>query len=146
VNAIGESTREIGSIEMGSGRHVQFVQGCLDVGQTLSPPLIRAVKRHSAREGITIIDCPPGTSYTVIAAVKGSDYVVRLTEPTPFGFNDLELAVEKMRRLELDFGVVINRAVSLDRLVVKYCKNEISRYCWRNRMIEEPQQPIRGDS
>ena len=124
VNAIAEGTREIGTIETGSGRHIQFVQGCLDVGQTLSPPLIRAVKRHSAREGITIVDCPPGTSCPVIAAVKGSDYVVLVTESTPFGLHDLKLAVETMRRLELSFGVVINRTMSLDQRVVKYCTSE----------------------
>jgi MinD superfamily P-loop ATPase len=124
VNAISEGMREIGTIETGRGRHVQFVQGCLDVGQSLSPPLIRAVKRYSAGKGITIIDCPPGTSCPVIAAVKGSDYVVLVTEPTPFGLHDLKLAVETMRRLELDFGVVINRAVPLDQHVVKYCKSE----------------------
>jgi MinD superfamily P-loop ATPase len=60
----------------------------------------------------------------VIAAVKGSDYVVLVTEPTPFGLHDLKLAVETMRRLELDFGVVINRAVPLDQLVAKYCQSE----------------------
>jgi MinD superfamily P-loop ATPase len=60
----------------------------------------------------------------VIAAVKGSDYVVLVTESTPFGLHDLKLAVETMRRLELNFGVVINRTVSLDQRVVKYCKSE----------------------
>ena len=61
---------------MGTGRHVHFVQGCLDVGQSMSPPLIRAAKSHFSKEGITIIDCPPGTSCPVIAAVRDSDLVV----------------------------------------------------------------------
>lgn len=124
VNAISEGMREIGTIETGTGHHIRFVQGCLDVGQTLSPPLIRSVKRYSGEEGITIIDCPPGTSCPVIAAVKGSDYVVLVTESTPFGLHDLKLAVETMRRLELSFGVVINRTTSRDQRVVAYCKSE----------------------
>jgi MinD superfamily P-loop ATPase len=123
-NAIVEGIREIGTIESGVGRHVEFVQGRLDVGQTLSPPLIRAVKRHSISNGVTIIDCPPGTSCPVIASVKGSDYVVLVTESTPFGLHDLRLAVETMRTLDLNFGVVINRVIASDRRVIDYCRSE----------------------
>lgn len=124
MNAISEGTREIGTIEMGTGRHVQFVQGRLDVGQSMSPPLIRAVKRHFSTEGITIIDCPPGTSCPVIAAVKGSDYVVLVTEPSPFGLHDLKLAIQTMRMLGLGFGVVINRAISSNQCITEYCRSE----------------------
>lgn len=123
-NALAEGVREIGTIETGIARQVEFVQGCLDVGQTLSPPLIREVKRRAARKGITIVDCPPGTSCPVMAAVKGSDYAVLVAESTPFGLHDLKLAVETVRRLGLRFGVVINRMVSTDRCVVKYCRSE----------------------
>jgi MinD superfamily P-loop ATPase len=123
-NAISEGMREIGTVEMGTGRHVHFVQGCLDVGQSMSPPLIRAVKSHLSKEGITIIDCPPGTSCPVIAAVRDSDYVVLVTEPSPFGLHDLKLAVETMRRLDLRFGVVINRWISSNQLVAEYCRSE----------------------
>jgi MinD superfamily P-loop ATPase len=124
VNAISEGIREIGTIETGTGRHVRFVQGRLDVGQSMSPPLIRAVRRQSSTEGITIVDCPPGTSCPVIAAVRHSNYVLLVTEPSPFGLHDLKLAVETIRRLDLNFGVVINRAISSDRRVVKYCESE----------------------
>jgi MinD superfamily P-loop ATPase len=123
-NAISEGTREIGTVEMGTGRHVQFAHGCLDVGQAMSPPLIRAVKSHSSNEGITIIDCPPGTSCPVIAAVRGSDYVILVTEPSPFGLYDLKLAVETVRKLDLDFGVVINRWISSNQLIADYCRSE----------------------
>jgi MinD superfamily P-loop ATPase len=123
-NAISEGTREIGTVEMGTGRHVHFVQGCLDVGQSMSPPLIRAVKNHFSKNGITIIDCPPGTSCPVIAAVRDSDYVVLVTEPSPFGLRGLKLAAETVRRLDLRFGVVINRWISSNRLVAEYCKRE----------------------
>jgi MinD superfamily P-loop ATPase len=124
AGAIMEGEREIGVIEIGTSGSLEFVQGRLKVGQAMSPPLIRAVKRHAAAEGTTIIDCPPGTSCPVIAAVKGSDYAVLVTEPTPFGLHDLGLAVDTMRRLALDFGVVINRADAGDSRVAEYCRSE----------------------
>lgn len=123
-SAITEGMREIGTIETGRGRHIDFIQGQLDVGQTLAPPLIRAVKRRISFKGFTIVDCPPGTSCPVITAVKNSDYVVLVTESTPFGLHDLKLAVETTRRLGLDFGVVVNRAATSDHRVVEYCKSE----------------------
>ena len=123
-NAITEGQREIGSVHTGTYDHALFVQGLLDVGQALSPPLIRAVKRHTATNGITVIDCPPGTSCPVIAAVKKSDYVVLVAESSTFGLHDLRLAVDTMRKLDLNFGVVINRVSSEDRRVAEYCRNE----------------------
>lgn len=122
VNAINEGKREIGTIESGTARHVNFVQGCLDVGQTLAPPLIRAVKRRRTAEGISVVDCPPGTSCPVIAAVRGSDYVVLVTEPTPFGLHDLKLAVETAKKIGLGFGVVVNRASGSWHCVAEYCR------------------------
>lgn len=122
--AITEGTRDIGSIKVGSARDVELIQGCLNVGETLSPPLIRAVRRRTPMDGITIVDCPPGTSCPLLAAVRHSDYVILVTEPTPFGLHDLKLAAETMRRLELDFGVVVNRILSRDHAVKKYCLKE----------------------
>ena len=122
--AITEGEREIGTISSGTWRHIAFVQGLLDVGQSLSPPLIRAVKERSGTNGITITDCPPGTSCPVIAAVNKSDYVVLVSESSPFGLHDLDLAVETMRKLGLNFGVVINRVSSMDNRVADYCRKE----------------------
>jgi MinD superfamily P-loop ATPase len=122
--AIIETGREIGVVEIGTRDGIEFVQGRLHVGEALSPPLIRAVKKHVVREGLTIVDCPPGTSCPVIAAVKGADFVVLVTEPTPFGLHDLKLAVETVRELKLSCGVIINRADCGDGRVDDYCRTE----------------------
>jgi MinD superfamily P-loop ATPase len=122
--AITEDKREIGTLSSGKHDHIFFVQGLLDVGQTLSPPLIRAVKRHSRNNGITVVDCPPGTSCPVIAAVNKSDYVLLVAESSPFGLHDLKLAVDTVRQLDLRFGAVINRAHPQDRRVAEFCRNE----------------------
>jgi MinD superfamily P-loop ATPase len=124
TGAITEVEREIGVVETGARDGLQFVQGRLNVGQPLSPPLVRAVKRHASQDGLTIIDCPPGTSCPVIAALRGSDYVLLVTEPTPFGLHDLKLAVETVRQLNIPFGVVINRADAGDSRVADYCRAE----------------------
>lgn len=122
--AIREEPRETGIVESGEAEGIAFVQGKLNVGEAMAAPLIRAVKRKWRASGTVIVDCPPGTSCPVLAAVRGCDYVVLVTEPTPFGLNDLQLAVEAMRALSLSFGVVINRAGTGSESVAAYCAHE----------------------
>ncbi len=124
TGAISEIPREIGVIEEGQKDGLRFVHGKLHIGEAMSPPLIRAMKKRIDSTEITIIDAPPGTSCPAIEAVKGSDYVILVTEPTPFGLNDLKLAVEMLRVLKLPFGVVVNRAGLGDESVYEYCRAE----------------------
>ncbi|MBN1573392.1 MAG: ATP-binding protein [Deltaproteobacteria bacterium] len=117
-DAVSEREREIGVIDEGkagaggSGR-INYVAGVLNVGEHMSPPLIKIVRERieSAAKGddIVFIDASPGTSCPVIEAVRDTDYVVLVTEPTPFGLNDLKLAVGMVETLGLPFGIVINR-------------------------------------
>ena len=107
--AIDEEPRAIGTVESGYARGVRFVQGVLNVGEALAPPVIREVKKHARSGGTVIIDTSPGTSCPVVQAVKGSDFCLLVTEPTPFGFNDLRLAVDMVRELGVPFGIVLNR-------------------------------------
>ncbi|MFA6358048.1 MAG: ATP-binding protein [Candidatus Omnitrophota bacterium] len=122
--AIKEVNKEIGAIEIGDKDSIQFVHGRLNIGEAMSPPLIRQVKEYINATRTVIIDAPPGTSCPVITAVKGSDFCVLVTEPTPFGLNDLILAVEVLRKLKIPFGVVINRADIGDGKVEDYCRQE----------------------
>ncbi len=108
--ALSESRRSTGRLETGNANGIRFLQGILDIGQAMSPPVIRAVKAAAPDADFVVIDAPPGTSCPVIESVRDSDYVLLVTEPTPFGLNDLKLAVEMVRVLGLPFGVVINRA------------------------------------
>lgn len=122
--AISEKEREIGIIEQGSTSGISFIHGRLNIGEPMAPPLIKAVKKKVNSDGINIIDVPPGTSCPVIEAVKGSDFCILVTEPTPFGLNDLELAIKTLRKLKISFGVVINRADLGDSRVGDYCKKD----------------------
>ncbi|HEY50975.1 MAG TPA: P-loop NTPase [Dehalococcoidia bacterium] len=123
-SAISEDGREIGVVELGYSDGVRFVQGTLIVGEPIAPPVIREVKESAGRGGIVIIDVPPGTSCPVVEAVKGSDFCILVTEPTPFGLNDLALAVETMRELDIPCGVILNRAGVGNGKVEEYCKKE----------------------
>lgn len=121
---IRAGTRPIGALFVQRYQSVELITGRLNIGEAMAPPLIRAVKEHMAPNGLTIIDSPPGTSCSMIAAVKGSDFVLLVTEPTPFGLHDLQLAVETVRKLGLPFAVVVNRSNSGDASVNDYCETE----------------------
>ena len=108
--AVSETKREIGLLEKGTRGDISFVHGLLRISEAMSPPLINAVRRHVQADRINIIDAPPGTSCPVIAAMKGVDFVLLVTEPTPFGLHDLKLAVEAVKKLGIPSGLVINRS------------------------------------
>lgn len=121
-NCILEGAREVGVTEWGVSGTVEFGQGRMRIGETMAPPLIRAVRRLAGKSRVVIIDAPPGTSCPVIAAMHGADYVVLVTEPTPFGLHDLQLAVEATRFLGVDCGLVVNRADLGNREVHRYAR------------------------
>ncbi|MDD4353797.1 MAG: ATP-binding protein [Candidatus Nanoarchaeia archaeon] len=124
TKAIKEVDRKIGVVEIGSKNGLDFIQGKLDIGQPMAPPLIKAVKKNINPDKINIIDAPPGTSCPVISAITGTDFCLLVTEPTPFGLNDLKLAVEVLRKIKIPFGVVINRFDLGDDKTEKYCQKE----------------------
>ena len=124
VNAISEKGRELGVIERGQRNGLDFVHGRLRVGEAMSPPLIRKVRSFTNPKMLTIIDAPPGTSCPVITSMKGSDFVLLVTEPTPFGLHDLRLAVEAVKVLGIPQGLVINRSDIGDRQVHLYAEQE----------------------
>ena len=124
TGAITEKQREIGFADFGTANGVKFGQGRLKIGDIHTPSLIKRVKGNSLDEGIVIIDVPPGTSCPVIEAIKGSDFVLLVTEPTPFGLNDLKLAVGMVRELKIPFAVVINRSEPDEQMTNQYCQDE----------------------
>jgi len=123
-SAISEVGREVGVVETGESGNMEFIQGRLAIGEPMAPPIIREVKKHIDRIREVVIDVPPGTSCPVVEAVKNSDFCLLVTEPTPFGLNDLSLAVELMKKLQIVCGVVINRDGVGDGKTEQYCQDQ----------------------
>lgn len=122
--AISEELKKIGEISIGSGSKVKFAGGRLSIGVARAPAVTEALRLKAPEAAVTFLDAPPGTSCGVVAVVKDCDFVLLVTEPTPFGLNDLKLTVEMLRQLELPCAVILNRADVGDEQVEKYCRDE----------------------
>ena len=123
-DAIREKDYRIGVIKTARAGGITLKSGCLDVGVSLASTLVHALKERIESGITTILDAPPGTACPAVATLRGSDFVVLVTEPTPFGLHDLTLAVDTVRALDLPFGVVINRVGVGDDRVKRYCESE----------------------
>lgn len=123
-NALTESKRRVGEIIRSEKDGVDLLYGVLDIGEAMATPVIKKLKKEARDDVATVFDAPPGTSCAVIEAVRGCDFCILVTEPTPFGLNDLKLAVEMLKTLGIPCGVVINRDGMGDEGVERYCKSE----------------------
>jgi MinD superfamily P-loop ATPase len=124
AGAIAEFPHEIGIVESGWSGPVQYVSGKLHIGKARAVPVIRAAKSTSIQADLTILDAPPGTSCPVVETVRDTDYVILVTEPTPFGLHDLKIAVDVVRKLQLPHGVVVNRASLSNPEVRSFCTSK----------------------
>jgi MinD superfamily P-loop ATPase len=122
--AVKEIGRELGTVSRGRSGKIEFITGRLRIGEAMSPPLIRSVLTHLKADVVNIIDAPPGTSCPVIAATKNADFVLMVTEPTPFGLHDLKLGVEAVKILGIPCGLVINRSDIGNSDVIEYAETE----------------------
>lgn len=132
AGALTAGERELGQIRWGrihgsDATSAGLIEGRLRVGEAMSPPLMRAVKAKletlfDTEATTVVIDAPPGVSCPAVSAVMGSDMVVMVTEPTPFGLYDLELAYKAFKTMELPMAVVINRDGRGDDGVDRFCK------------------------
>lgn len=127
--AIYEVLNVMGTLESGPAGPIDFGQGTMDVGQAMSVPIISQLKKKHLAPGngdrVVILDAQPGTSCPVVETMRDADFVLMVTEPTPFGLHDLRLAVQVARdELGLPVGVVVNRDGIGDAGVDQYCAEE----------------------
>jgi len=124
--ALREEPSQTGKIETdfgnGSSRNplIPFAHGILNIAESLAPAVIKKVKEHMDSHSINIIDASPGTSCPVVEAVNGADVAVLVTEPTPFGLNDLKLAVNMTLKMGIPTGIIVNRSDGEDYIIQKY--------------------------
>jgi MinD superfamily P-loop ATPase len=121
AEAISEEPQRIGTLKHGVAGNVELVYGELDVQKPMAVPIIAEVKRQIRKDKSVILDSPPGTSCPVIQTVKGSDFCVLVTEPTPFGLHDLKIIVQVLETMKIPCGAVINRAGVGDKKVYEFC-------------------------
>ncbi len=119
TGAIYEVQREIGIIE--SDVTGTFLHGRLNIGEPISIPIIRELKKRMGTDQPVLLDCPPGASCAVVQSIGGCDYCILVTEPTPFGLHDLKIAVELVKKMNIPFGIVINKATDEQRIIQDFC-------------------------
>lgn len=126
ANAIIEDKRFVGVISADINEGLSFIQGETCIGEPISPSVIKKIKKFSGEKNFSIklYDSPPGTSCPFISTVFGVDYVVLVTEPTPFGLYDLKLAIDVLRKLNISYGVVINKSNNNDIIIESWTKKE----------------------
>ena len=119
--ALTEHPVSIGTVEADpDGGEFYFAHGVLNVGEPLAPTVVQGVKKHVAPDGLTLIDAAPGTACPVVEAMQDADVVILVTEPTPFGLNDLRLALNMALKLGIPVGIVVNRSDGEDKIIRQY--------------------------
>jgi len=122
--AISESSGAIGVIERGPAlQGIDFLRGVLNIGQPMAVPIIRELQRQiePLPGQVVILDAPPGTSCPVVATMRGADYLLLVTEPTPFGLHDLKLAAQVAAEIGLPAGVIVNRGDGPFPYIDQFC-------------------------
>lgn len=122
TDALYDSSMEIGSIVRRDTGIFSLISGRLNVGHALSVPLIRELKMCAEKDKINILDAPPGTACPMVNTVRDCDYVILVTEPTPFGLHDLSGAVDTLKTMDIPCGVIINRAEKDNSVTEIFCR------------------------
>ncbi|MCW4047537.1 MAG: ATP-binding protein [Candidatus Bathyarchaeota archaeon] len=122
--AISWEKHRIGTLKFASAGDLALVYGELEVGKPLAVPVIKTAKQQIKKGENAILDSPPGASCPFVETVRGSDFCVLVTEPTPFGLHDLKITIQVLRKMMVPFGVIVNRAGVGDKKVYDYCKEE----------------------
>lgn len=121
--AISEGSRSIGEIFHARSGGMDIVWGELALGEARTTPLIKAVKQRAQGDTV-IVDCPPGTSCSMVESVRGSDFCLLVTEPTPFGLYDLDIALKVLDKMKIPQAVLVNKSGVGDRKLYHYLEEK----------------------
>ncbi len=111
IDAISEKEKLLGSIKIFQvNSKAQVIEASSIVGVYSPVPIIRKAIQQADERHLILLDSPPGISCPFIATVDDADFVILVTEPTPFGLNDLKLTVETLKEVGKPFGVIVNRS------------------------------------
>jgi len=121
--AVSEGSRSVGEIFRARSNGLDIIWGELALGEARTTPLIKAVK-NEARGKMVIVDCPPGTSCSLVESVRDTDFCLLVTEPTPFGLYDLDIAIKVLEKMDIPRGVLVNKSGMGDRKVYEYLEKK----------------------
>ena len=122
--AVREKDIEVGQITKGFAKPgIDFLKGNLIPGSMRSTTVQNELEKMVNSKGTVIIDSPPGNACSMVMAVKNSDYCILVTEPTPYGFNDLLISMAVLDNLKIPYGVIINRDGIGDSAIEDHCRN-----------------------
>ena len=124
--AISDGARKIGMKFSGTvNENIYFTYAKMNVGEARAVGPISELKRDLKKDvDFVVLDSPPGASCPVVEVLKGIDFVVLVTEPTPFGFYDLKIACSLVKKLGIPFGIVINQSDGKDDIIEKFAVEE----------------------
>ena len=146
--AVREDDVVVGEIRKGiASPDIEFFMGDLKPGSMRTTTIQGSLEKYIDNDRFVLVDCPPGTSCSMVTSIRNSDYCLLITEPTPFGLNDLLLSVEVVKKLDIPFGVIVNREGIGDEEVSNYCReNNIRQHLKIPNDIEIARIISRGDS
>ncbi len=121
-NAMYEKENLIGEINIYRDMNLKIIEGKLNISESMPTPVLRETLKEVDNKLLTIYDAPPGTSCSMVTTVTEADYVILVTEPTPFGFNDVKLAIDVVKDLGKPFGVIVNKSNLGDREIYNFCE------------------------
>ncbi len=128
TGSLHKTDKQLGEISHINTGTLDIVTGTLDIGEMSTVPIIKRTKKYLEKqfreEDIILLDCPPGNSCSIVEAVRDTDLVVLVTEPTPFGLHDLQNSVKTMKRMGLNIAVVVNKAEAGNDMVEQFCSEE----------------------
>jgi len=144
-DAISWKTKEVGKVYHGKGKGISLLSGELKLSEPVSELVVEKLNELISKKekefDYVIVDTAAGTHCDVISALRGADYAIAVTEPTPLGAHDLELILRLTSILGIEKGVVLNRAgLGKNELIEEICSSKktsiIARIPYSKKIME----------
>lgn len=120
--ALTEREKTVGRVEAGDSEGVRVISGCMNTGEASGVPIIHRVLGMLPREGLSFIDCPPGSACIVMESIQGADYCVLIAEPTVFSAHNLAMVHELVTLFDKPCGAVLNKCTDAPNPSQDYCE------------------------
>jgi len=121
--ALMETNKHIGYIEYGISKNVKVLTGILNTGEATGVPIIHKMLSNKSQDLTVIVDCPPGSSCTVMESIKDADFCLLVAEPTVFGIHNLNMVYKLVKLFNKPHAIIVNKDMGDKNIIQKFCKN-----------------------